>query len=46
MVFLKNFQRFKFKSFSHRNRSSDNELSNEFWKIKDRNRRANMAREI
>ena len=34
------------KSFNHRNRKSDTELSNEFWKIKDNKRSANITWEI
>ena len=33
-------------SFNHRNRKSDTELSNEFWKKKDNKRRANITWEI
>ena len=34
------------KSFNHRNRKSDTELSNEFWKITDNKRRVNITWEI
>ena len=34
------------KSFNHRNRKSDNELSNEFWRIKDNKHNANITWEI
>ena len=34
------------KSFSHRNRKSDTELSNEFWRIKDNKHNANITWEI
>ena len=34
------------KSFSHRNRKSDTELSNEFWRIKDNKHKANITWEI
>ena len=34
------------KSFNYRNRKSDTELSNEFWKIKDNKRTANITWEI
>ena len=34
------------KSFNRRNRKSDTELSNEFWKIKDAKRIANITWEI
>ena len=34
------------KSFSHRNRKSDTELSDEFWRIKDKKHNANITWEI
>ena len=34
------------KSFNHRNRKSDTELSNEFWRIKDNKHNANITWEI
>ena len=34
------------KSFSHRNRKSDTELSNEFWRIKDNKHNTNITWEI
>ena len=34
------------KSFNHRNRKPDTELSNEFWKIKETKRSANITWEI
>ena len=34
------------KSFNHRNRKSDTELSNKFWKIKDNKRSANITWQI
>ena len=34
------------KLFSHRNRKSDTELSNEFWRIKDKKRNANITWKI
>ena len=34
------------KSFNHRHRKSDTELSNEFWKIKNNKRSANMSWDI
>ena len=34
------------RSFSHRNRKSDIELSNEFWRIKDNKHKANITWEI
>ena len=34
------------KSFSHRNRKSDTELSNEFWRIKDNKHSANITWDI
>ena len=34
------------KSFNQRNRKSDTELSNKFWKIKDNKHGANITREI
>ena len=34
------------KSFNHRNRKSDTELSNEFWRIKDNKHSANITWDI